>query len=182
MIEKTALVSAAPLIVALDGRSGVGKSTLARWLVESLPARVIEGDDFYAGGIGILGDPPQSRAARCIDWLSQREVLFALQRLRPARYHAFDWDAFDGSRQAKATEVLRAPIILLEGVYSARPELTDVLDLRILARVQDDLRQTRLAEREGGVGPWERQWHEAEDWYFASAAPAADFDLVVDLG
>ncbi|WP_374426604.1 uridine kinase [Tabrizicola sp.] len=181
LILKAARKTSGPLVVAIDGRSGTGKSTLAEALAERLGATVIEGDDFYAGGTGILGDTPQSRAARCIDWQAQRRVLTALRAGHPASYHAFDWDAFDGSLATKATEVAPAPILILEGAYSARPELRDLVDLSILATVPPALREARLLQREGDIGPWERQWHEAEDWYFAHAAPEAGFDLVLDL-
>jgi uridine kinase len=40
----------APLLVALDGRSGAGKPTLARAVGALVGALVIDGDDFYRGG------------------------------------------------------------------------------------------------------------------------------------
>lgn len=166
--------------MAIDGRSGVGKSTLAEWLGSELSATVIEGDDFYAGGIGILKDPPQARAQRCIDWQTQRQVLGALRQGQSAEYRAFDWDAFDGSLAAEVTRVSSAAIIVLEGVYSARPELRDLVDLTLLLRVSDAVRKQRLIQREGEIGPWETQWHEAEEWYFANAAPPSAFDMVID--
>lgn len=181
LILQAARNTSGPLVVAIDGRSGTGKSTLAEALAERLGATVIEGDDFYSGGTGIEGDPPQSRAARCIDWKAQRRVLTALRAGQAARYHAFDWDAFDGSLVTEATEVDPAPILILEGAYSARPELRDLVDVSILATVPPALREARLLQREGEIGPWERQWHEAEDWYFAHAAPEVGFDLVLDL-
>lgn len=181
LIQQAARTQSGPLVVAIDGRSGTGKSTLAGALADRLGARVIEGDDFYAGGTGIEGDPPQSRAARCIDWQSQRRVLSALRTGQAASYRAFDWDAFDGSLAPVATVVAPARILILEGAYSARPELRDLLDLTILATVPQPVREARLVRREGEIGPWERQWHEAEDWYFAHAAPEAGFDLVLDL-
>lgn len=181
MIQDAARDRDAPLVVAIDGRSGVGKSTLAGWLARELPAGLIEGDDFYAGGTGILGDPPKARAARCIDWRAQRRVLSDLRQGQAASYHAFDWDAFDGSLQERRTEVAPAAIILLEGVYAARPELRAFVDLSILLQVPDTVRLSRLMAREGEIGPWERQWHEAEAWYFAEAAPASGFNLVLDL-
>lgn len=180
LVTKAARHRTGPLIVAIDGRSGVGKSTFARALAARLGGRVIDGDDFYAGGTGILGDSPESRAARCIDWQAQARVLATLRQGQAASYHAFDWDAFDGSLQATVTTVAPAPIILLEGVYAARPDLRDLLDLRLLLRAPDALRLSRLTAREGKIGPWETQWHEAEEWYFTHAAPAAAFDLVLD--
>jgi uridine kinase len=169
-----------PLVVAIDGRSGTGKSTLAAALAKRLSATVIEGDDFFAGGTGIEGDLPPSRAARCIDWQAQRRVLTALRAGQAASYHAFDWDAFDGSVVADPNTIAPASILLLEGVYAARPELRDLVDLCLLVTVPDDLRLSRLIAREGEIGPWERQWHEAEAWYFAHAAPPSSFDLVID--
>lgn len=169
-----------PVIVAIDGRSGVGKSTLAAELAARFDATVVEGDDFYAGGVGILGDSPQARAARCIDWQDQRRVLGDLRQGRAASWFAFDWDAFDGRTAEEATVAPPAPLVILEGAYSARPELADLLDLRVLLRVPDSVRLARLLEREGEIGPWETQWHEAEEWYFAHAALAQGFDLVID--
>lgn len=154
---------------------------MAGALAECLSATVIEGDDFYAGGTLIQGDPPRSCAARCIDWQAQRRVLTALRAGQAASYHAFDWGAFDGSTLPEATVIKPARRLILEGAYSARPELRDLLDLAILATVPDKLRLARLVAREGGIGPWERHWHEAEDWYFFHDAPSSAFDLVLDL-
>jgi uridine kinase len=179
-VRQVMRAASGPCVVALDGRSGVGKSTLAGTIAGRLHATVIEGDDFYAGGVGILGDPVQARAARCIDWRDQARVLTLLRKGRSARYHAFDWDTFDGQRLKKATVVDPAPVILLEGVYAARPELAGFLDLRILMQAPDALRIARLLAREGEIGPWETQWHEAEEWYFTHAAPAKGFDLVLE--
>ena len=70
--------------------------------------------------------------------------------------------------------------MLFEGVYRARPELSDLVDLRILLRVSEPTRVARLLEREGSIGAWERQWHEAEEWYFTHVVPAHGFDLILD--
>lgn len=170
-----------PFIAALDGRSGAGKSTLARALAEKLDVAVIEGDDFYAGGTELRSDNPESRAAACIDWTRQRPVLEALAAGREASWRAFDWDAFDGRLRDEPTRIGPRPIVILEGVYAARPELADLLDLRFALLAPDDVRLARLAAREGAIGPWERQWHEAEDFYFKSVMPPDAFDVAINL-
>lgn len=177
--ERTAQL-ARPCVVALDGRSGTGKSTLAARLATELDATVIDGDDFFAGGVDVREDTPADRARDCIAWRRQRPVLEALRAGRTATYHAFDWDAFDGSLEADATQHAPRPVVILEGVYAARPELADLVDLRVLLRVSDEVRLARLLAREGALGPWEKQWHEAEEWYFAHSAPAASFDMIVE--
>ena len=168
-----------PCVVALDGRSGAGKSTLAANIAEALGACVVDGDDFFAGGVAVRGDAPQDRVRDCIDWKRQRPVLEALRARREASYVAFDWDAFDGRLDTEPTVVEPRSVVLFEGVYTARPELTDLVDLRLLLWVSDATRVARLLARQGGIGAWERQWHEAEEWYFTHVVPSHVFDLIL---
>ena len=158
----------------------MGKSTFAARLAQELDARLVDGDGFFDGGVEVRGDTPADRASACIDWRSQRSVLQALRAGRAGRYFAFDWDAFDGRRLSQPTIVTPAPFVVLEGVYSARPELHDLVDLRVLLVVSDATRHARLVLREGTIGPWERQWHEAEEWYFAHIARPTMFDVILD--
>ena len=169
------------MIVAIDGRSGVGKSTLAGELAQLLGATVIDGDDFFAGGVTLRSDDPQQRAADCIDWRRLRPVLEALRKGQPASWHAFDWEAFDGSLEQTSTVARSSRFVVLEGVYSGRPELADLVDLRIVVRMPEARRMRQLVEREGTLGPWELQWHEAEEHYFSHTMPAERFDLIIDV-
>lgn len=177
-IAARANVPTRPLVVAIDGRSGSGKSTLAAALAAKLQARCIEGDDFYAGGTSLRHEPAAHLAACCIDWTRQREVLLRLRQGEVARWRAFDWEAFDGRLADVATTAEPAGIILMEGVYTARSELSDLIDLRVLVVADDAERITRLRQREGEIGPWERQWHAAEDHYFKWIMPVERFDIV----
>lgn len=170
---------ARPCVVALDGRSGVGKSTLATKLATALDACVLEGDDFFAGGVLVRSDAPEDRVRDCIDWKRQRPVLETLRSGRLASYKAFDWEAFDGRLKTEPAVVEPRSVVLLEGVYSARPELSDLVDLRVLLQVSEATRTRRLLAREGSISSWERQWHEAEDWYFKHLAPAQVFDVIL---
>lgn len=169
-----------PYVIALDGRSGVGKSTLAALLADKVGAALIEGDDFFAGGTGLRSDPLAIRAADCIDWPRQRAVLGALRQGRAASWRAFDWEAFDGRLQSRVSELSPRSVVILEGVYSARPELADLIDMKVLVAASDAFRKARLLEREGIIGPWERQWHEAEEHYFREVMPLVRFDAVFD--
>jgi len=178
-LAERARVFARPCVVALDGRSGSGKSTLGAKLAAVLDAVVLEGDDFFAGGVAVRTDAPADRARDCIDWRRQRPVLEALRANRRASYWAFDWQAFDGRCAEEPKYVEPRPIVLLEGVYSARPELGNWVDLRILLRVSEETRIARLVAREGRISEWERAWHEAEDWYFAHSALPQQFDVIV---
>lgn len=95
-----------------------------------------------------------------------------------ARWRAFDWDAFDGRLLDAPTLIEATGIIILEGVYSARPELADLLDLRVLIDIEDTQRLARLHRCAGEPGPWERQWHAAENDYFDAIMPVERFDIL----
>ncbi len=175
---------ARPLIVALDGRSGVGKSTLAAEVAEKLDDCVIvEGDEFYSGGTNEEWDlrSAEEKVARGIDWHRQRSVLEDLRRGESVRWFGFDWDAFDGRLATEATTTRPATVVILEGAYSARPELADLLDLRVLLDTPRVVRMQRLSERDGDTyrDDWFARWDEAEQFYFGSVMPPGAFDLVL---
>lgn len=181
-----------PLIVALDGRSGAGKSTLAEALRSDPPVpsadppvpalSVIDGDDFYAGGSPASWDAMSARRKvdHCIDWRRQRPILDRLRRGRSARWRPFDWEAFDG-RLTDELECRPSPVVILEGAYSARPELADLLDLRVLLDTPGDVRRQRLLAREGQdhADDLFGRWAAAEELYFGSLMPPGAFDLVL---
>lgn len=168
-----------PLIVALDGRSAAGKTMLAAALGERLDAGVIEGDDFYAGGVAVRAEPPAAMVAACTDWQHQRLVLDLLRSGREASWNAFDWEAFDGRACTELTVMSPKPIIILEGVYAARPELADLIDIAIMVRADEGVRESRLLARQEHTGPWEKQWHAAEDYYFEFVRPLTSFNILV---
>ena len=187
------LPAGTPVVVGLDGRSGSGKSTMAL-AVASLLAEdgtstvVVEGDDFYAGGSARTWDrrSPSERAAQVIDWRRQRPVLAALRSGEAASWRPFDWedDRWDGDELPLGeapVEVRPADVVVLEGAYSCRPELHDLLDLRVLLDVPPEVRRAQLLGREGDGfrTAWEVRWSSAEDHYFSLTMPPASFDLIV---
>jgi uridine kinase len=181
------------VFVALDGRSGAGKSTLAAAVAEACRSRgitvtVIESDDFYAGGTAERWDQrsPAQKADQVIDWHRQHQVLDELRLRGSASWHPFDWEAPDWNSERvplRSTPILMmsADIIILEGAYSARPELHDVLDVRILLDTPAERRRRQLLEREGDRyrTEWEARWSAAEDHYFGVTMPRHRFEHVL---
>ncbi len=123
------------------------------------------------------------KADHCMSWRRQRPVLEALRAGRGASWFPYDWDARSGRLLAEPEHRPPAHLVLLEGVYSARPELAELIDVRVLATTEELTRQTRLREREGARygGRWDARWAEAEVHYFGHVMPAELFDLVVTL-
>jgi uridine kinase len=170
-------------LVALDGRSATGKSTLADLVGQRLGALVIDSDDFYRGGTDAFWDAMTAaqKMDLVIDWERQRSVLERLHRRKATTWRPYDWDVDDGSLAAELTGG-PAEVVILEGAYSARPELADLLSLRVLLQLPREVRRQRLLQREGERyrAEWEARWGAAEDLYFQTVMPPKAFDLVLD--
>jgi uridine kinase len=193
-IEETLVRCGAPVFVGLDGRSGAGKSTLADAVATRLRERglagvlVIEGDQFYAGGSATTWDhlSPSEKADQVIDWQRQRSVLAELRARGNAEWRAFDWESQDWDADVvplALTPITAAvgSVAIIEGAYSCRPELHDVLDLRVVLDTPSDVRRARLLEREGESyrEDWEGRWSAAEAHYFGAVMTPDRFDLVL---
>lgn len=179
-----------PMLVAIDGGSGSGKSTLASAVAAELNAVVVPSDDFFAAQITDAewdAFSPGERAAAAIDWRRLRaEALEPLLAGRIASWHPFDFEAGtrpDGTYPMSMEVVTRepAPVIVLEGAYSSRPELADLIDLAVLVDIAVAERHRRLARREEEAfrRAWHVRWDDAERYYFKEVRPASSFDLVV---
>ncbi len=182
-----------PILVAVDGRSGTGKSTVAMLLAETLDAVVVPGDDFFAAEVTAAGwdaRSPKERARDAIDWRRlRREALEPLLGGAAAAWRPFDFAR--GPRPdesyAMCTDVTRLapnPIIILDGAYAARPELSDLVSLSILIESPAVVRRKRLVEREEPrfLEEWLRRWDAAEAHYFTQVRPPSSFDIVVTNG
>src|SRR5436853_4437590 len=183
-------VSPQRLVVAIDGRSGSGKTTVAAAVAQAIGAVIVPCDDFFAASVSNTEwdrRTPEQRAAHAIDWRRlKREAIEPLRTGRPARWYAFDFLAGprgDGTYPLRRTptELAPKPVVLLDGAYSARPELADVLDLSVLVEAALTTRETRLAAREAAdvLQQWHARWDVAEEHYFRHVRPPSAFDIVL---
>ena len=173
--------SGGPVIVAIDGRSGAGKSTLARSLAGPLSASVVVGDDFYADLDESLRWAllPAEGADRYFDWRRLRDqALLPLREGLVARYLPFDWVAGSGLAPS-LVRVDSSDVVIVEGVYTARPQLREVVDVTVLLVADEQERRSRLARRAHGNERWLPRWEAAENHYFAALRPPESFDLVL---
>ncbi len=160
-------------VVAIDGRGGSGKSTLATRLADATGAALVRTDDFFRQP----GDTDTPEICCYYDWRRLRaEALEPLRSGREASFCQYDWAA---GRDSTATVTVQARrVLLVEGVFSGSPELSDLVDYAVLVVIPDDERLRRLRRR---VAPdeWDDTWLRAELSYFERRRPPHTFDLVV---
>jgi uridine kinase len=170
-----------PLTVAIDGGGGAGKSTLARGISEAFAGRVaiIRCDDFYRPLLGEkhLHLTPEEAYENYFDWRRLRdEALVPLRAGNRALYQRYDWAT---DRLADWSEIGPREIILVEGVFSMRPELRPLIDVAIFIETPRDERMRRMSARPQESTSWMAQWMAVEDWYLEYVAPDRPADLVL---
>jgi uridine kinase len=181
-----------PIVVALDGGSGAGKTTVAQRFIRFSEVASVSLDDFYQTVILDSEWPHKTVEQRLngvFDWPRVRaEALEPLRAGRPGRWRAFDFRRGLGtagtfSLRKEVTEVAPAPTILIEGAYSASPPLRDLVDVAVLVEAQQKTRRLRTAVRERDdtecLAEWHAIWDEVEAHYFRHVCPPDCFDLVI---
>lgn len=163
--------SDAPLLIAVDGRSGAGKTTLAVELAALLrehhSVSLFHLEDVYPGWDGL-----DDGIGRYVEG-----VLLPLRAGRPAHWNAWDWDrGQDGAARTTAA----AEIVLLEGVGAAAAAARPHLDAVIWIEADAGIRHRTAIERDGeAYAPFWQRWADQEDAWLAGDDPGAAADVVV---
>ena len=189
-IKNLLATKGAPIVVALDGGSGAGKSTLASMIANEVDTAVIPLDDFFSANIPDNKWDEftvEEKLKYVFDWKRVRhDVIEPLLDGKPARWHSFDFQSGlreDGTygMEVEPKERKPASVILIEGAYSASPELADLVDLAILVDVPIEERHARLEAREDRdfLKKWHQRWDEVEAKYFSQVRPKSSFDVIV---
>ena len=158
-------------VIAVDGPSGAGKTTLAARLSDALHgAPVVHMDDLYPGWDGLADAVP-----RVVEW-----VATPLLRGDRARYRRFDWVRHE---YAEWHEVPAAPVVVVEGVASAARPMGTVLTVTVWVEAPDAVRMARGIARDGEAyrPHWER-WARQEREHFAVDGTRDRADVVVWTG
>lgn len=168
-----------PVLIALDGRCGSGKTTLAAQLAKQFPgSAVFHTDDYYL--------PP---AQRIPNWAETPCANMDLTRLREEVLVPAQAGAAVRSRAYSCREgaylpeqcVPPAPLYILEGSYSHHPILAGFYDLKVFVTCSKKEQARRLQAREGErYENFVRRWIPLEEAYFAQCRIEALADLLWD--
>jgi len=156
-------------VVAVDGPSGGGKSTLGTAIGRALGAPVLQMDDIYPGWDGLAKAVP----------LVTTQVLEPLAKGRPAAYRRWDWTRNEWSDQL--VSVPPTPLLVLEGVGSSVRPAGDYAAVCVWVEAELDVRFGRGIARDGEAyrPNWER-WARQEDAQFAADRTRNRADVILD--
>lgn len=193
-----------PLLLAIDGRAGGGKTTLAATINQAVSGSAVvhtddiptsdnwNGTDAYTPAPPATGPLPRSY----FDWTERllKNVLEPVRAGRAVRYRPPAWD--DWAREGAIEVPSGCPMVIVEGVGTARLELMHLID--VVVWVQSDVEQTetRAMVRDGGgaeaVAGWaawkaeelpflaaQKPWERAD--FVVSGTPALEYDAASQL-
>jgi uridine kinase len=154
-------------VVAIDGRSGAGKTSLAARLRDELGAPVVTLEDLYGGWDGL---------ERGIDLLVSA-VLEPLSAGRAARVPRYDWvaEAWDTPWTLESPEVL-----IVEGVGAGAKRAAAYASTLIWMETPDSVRKKRAFKRDGATYPpyWD-MWAAQEEALLAREHTADRADIII---
>lgn len=158
-------------IVLIDGRSGAGKSSVARRLRERWqgPVTVIGLDELYPGWDGLAAGAT----------LAREFILTPLSEGRAAAWHRWDWAA-----DAPGAEVVTpadVPLIL-EGAGALTPRTAHLAHVRVWLEAPEDSRRDRALTRDGDTyRPHWIRWAAQEEHHLRTHHPQSLATIVVDV-
>lgn len=163
IVEDLRALAAANPVVIIDGRSGAGKTTLARLVVERWPVvgpvQYVALDSLYPGWDGL--DAGVERATELI--------------LRPhGRGTLGTWRRWDWEREAEAESHAVDPALglIVEGCGILTPTTERIADVRVWVESGDEARRNRALARDGDAfrPHWER-WARQEQRHIVRDDP-----------
>ncbi len=166
------------ILMALDGRCGAGKTTLARALQEKLNCNIIHMDDFFLR--------PEQRTRERLEVPGENidyerfltQVMIPLSQNKEFQYRPFDCKT--GSL-GEIIQVFPNKITLVEGSYSCHSKLWNYYDLHIFADIDPETQLQRIISRNGKAAAeiFKSKWIPLEEAYFEAFSIRERCEIVI---
>lgn len=168
------------VVVAIDGGSASGKTTLSQMLEELYDCTVFHMDDFFLR-------PEQRTPERFAEVGGNvdrerflEEILIPMKENKPISYRRFDCGTFT---LCQPTIVVPKRLIIIEGVYSMHPELAPYYDLSVFLNISPELQKERIERRNTPqmVQRFFEEWIPLENIYFSEMKVKQRCEISIDF-
>lgn len=166
------------LIIAIDGRCGSGKSSLAVKLSEKLSCPIIKTDDFFL-------QPFQRTPERLNEPGGNIDYeRFIEEAVNPAAKRSDFFYRQFSCTDMKLKNEKRIPysdFLIIEGTYSHHPIFGEYADLRVFLSVSGETQIERLKRRDGEkkAEMFRRKWIPMEEQYFSAFKIMEKADMII---
>ncbi len=166
-------------VVAIDGPSAAGKTTLAKRLSEDLDIQVVHTDDFYR---------PRDKDGKL--QISEFDGNFDIERFKNevvaniGGNTPFEVGAFDCKQGRVVKKLCYQPsnCFVIEGSYSHNEKLGNYATLKVFCDVSPKEQEERIKSREGedGFNRFNSLWIPAVNRYFAHYKVKEKSDIIIN--
>jgi len=170
-ISEISSLNARPILIAIDGPAGSGKTSLANQLASNLKsAKTIHMDDLYNGWEDAL---TATLTQHLEEW-----VLDPLTQHQSVKYQKFDWTI---GEYGPTVEVSDVELLILEGVGAAQARIRQQADLTIWIEVGAQIGLARVLKRDGAqILPYMLKWQERESAHFIKDQTKENCQIFID--
>ena len=154
-----------PVLIAIDGNCGSGKTTLGNFLAKELNASLFHMDDFFL-------QPHQRTEERLaepggnVDY--ERFMEEILEHISDANGITFQPFSCSKWQLDDAVTIPYHDIVIVEGSYSQHPYFNNIYDIKIFLEISLEEQKKRIIARDGEtIWPmFENKWIPMENRYF----------------
>lgn len=166
------LTKKAAVLVAIEGGSASGKTSLAALLEKVYDLNVFHMDDFFLQGHQRTPERFAQPGGNVDRERFRAEVLDPLLRGEPFRYRKFDCTRME---LGESVAVTPKRLNVVEGAYSMHPELADAYDLSVFLEIGAEEQAERILQRNGPEmqNRFLTEWIPLEKLYFEGTDAAA---------
>jgi len=164
-------------LVAIDGNSGAGKSSLAELLASAYDCNVFHMDDFFL--------QPQQRTPERLDAPGgnvdyERFKLEVLDNLKKGGEFSYRKYICRNGSFSEPVHVAPKKINIIEGSYSCHPSLSEAYHLKIFLKATLQMQRERILKRNGPqmLRRFLNEWIPMENKYFEAFDIEGNSDLV----
>lgn len=167
------------VILAIDGCSASGKSTLATLLCELYSTTVFHMDDFFL--------PPNMRTQKRLSEVGgnvdrerfENEVLIPLKCGKTINYRPFNCKTNDFK---EPTEIIPKNLVIIEGAYSMHPDLRCYYDISLFLEIDKETQRSRILKRNIDTwGAFFEKWIPLENSYFEKMDIKSKCDFLIEI-
>lgn len=168
------------VILAIEGGSASGKTTLGEMLREIYGCTVFHTDDFFLR-------PEQRTPERYAEAGGNidrerflEEVLVPLSRNEAVNYRRFDCSTFTLS---SAVEIVPEKLTVIEGAYSMHPSFSEYYDISVFLNISPEFQRERILKRNSpqDAERFFNQWIPLEREYFSKLQIQKNCSMTVDI-
>lgn len=167
------------LILAIDGRCGSGKTTLASSLATIYDANIIHMDEFFLPKVMRTESRLAESGGNIHYERFLKEVITPLKANQDFSYQSFSCRKMDYDEIRK---IALKPLQIIEGTYSMRDEFIDTYDYKVFIQISPENQEERLKRREGPA-KWQvfkEKWIPLEEGYFNGEAISKKCNMILE--